>query len=278
MQLSTDASKTPLSLPKSRSGRTVKRGTFHDEIDQGEQHLKTARLSMEPPQKRASLEPPQKLAPLEPQGIGDRALRGQNEIGTGDRALRFQKPSTEIGGQQLQASQSTPTQMLDEKPPAKIGVPSSLAQSQNAPAIAGTAAPTSLSTPTVVSLHPAGALDTLPSTQVSTSVSKVPSTAPEPQQDARSTKVPRRKPGARECMQISRRFGVKVIPQKYVETLEDYCTRGKVEHLIRMRERLDDHSRLLEAQLAGLEALIKEKGETDITVPAADSTDDTRTP
>jgi len=50
---------------------------------------------------------------------------------------------------------------------------------------------------------------------------------------------------------------------------QDYCTRGKVEHLIRMRERLDDHSRYLESQLAGLEALVAEKGEVDIVVPVA---------
>lgn len=36
-----------------------------------------------------------------------------------------------------------------------------------------------------------------------------------------------------------------------------------------MRERLDDHSRFLESQLAQLEALVKEKGELDITVPPA---------
>jgi hypothetical protein len=80
-------------------------------------------------------------------------------------------------------------------------------------------------------------------------------------------KVPRRKPGARECMQISRRFGVRAIPKKYMDTLLDYCTRGKVEHLIRMRERLDEHSRFLESQLAGLEALVQEVGETDVVVP-----------
>jgi hypothetical protein len=33
------------------------------------------------------------------------------------------------------------------------------------------------------------------------------------------TKVPRRKPGARECMQISRRFGVNTIPEKWMDTL-----------------------------------------------------------
>jgi hypothetical protein len=70
-------------------------------------------------------------------------------------------------------------------------------------------------------------------------------------------------------MQISRRFGAKEIPQEYMDILMDYCTRGKVEHLIRMRERLDEHSRFLESQLAGLEALVKEKGETDMVVPMA---------
>lgn len=256
MQMSTDASRTPLSLQKSRSGRTVKRGTFHDEVDERRRHLKAVRLSIEPPQKRAS---------LEPQGTDDSKLRGQ-------------KPSTEITGQELNASPSTSAQPLDEKPPAKIGIPSSLATNQNTPATVASPAPISLLTPPVSSMYPAGALGTPTFTQVPTSVSQVPSTEPTPQQDARLTKVPRRKPGARECMQISRRFGVKVIPQKYVETLEDYCTRGKVEHLIRMRERLDDHSRTLEAQLAGLEALIKEKGEIDIIVPAVESADDTRTP
>ena len=72
---------------------------------------------------------------------------------------------------------------------------------------------------------------------------------------------PRRKPGARECMQMSRKFGANEIDDKYFDVLMDYSKRGKVDHLIRMRERLDDHSRFLEMQLAGLEALVKEKGE-----------------
>ena len=37
-----------------------------------------------------------------------------------------------------------------------------------------------------------------------------------------------------------------------------------------MRERLDDHSRFLEEQLAILEALVIEKGEIDVVVPAMD--------
>ena len=70
-------------------------------------------------------------------------------------------------------------------------------------------------------------------------------------------------------MQISRRFGVKEIPEKYIEILMDYKDRGKLEHLIRMRERLDEHSRFLESQLAGLEALVLQRGESNVVVPLA---------
>jgi hypothetical protein len=77
---------------------------------------------------------------------------------------------------------------------------------------------------------------------------------------AKDGRAPRRKPGARECMQLSRRFGSQVIPEPSMEILMDYCKRGKCEHLIRMRERLDEHCRFLESQLAGLEILAQEQG------------------
>lgn len=102
---------------------------------------------------------------------------------------------------------------------------------------------------------------------VKAAIANIPTETEKDKPNSGPVKVPRRKPGARECMQISRRFGVRVIPKKYMDTLLDYCTRGKVEHLIRMRERLDEHSRYLEAQLAGLEAVVREKGETDVVVP-----------
>ena len=252
LELNTTVSKNPGSLLKSRSGRTVKRGSFYDEMDEGEQHLKTAKQSIEPPQKRAALE----------------------SHSTGDSALRDQKPSTETGIQKLDTPKNTLMQSEDDKPPPEIGNSSSPAHLQKMPAVTTpTVVPTPLATPTVAPVSPAGAVSTPALPQVASSISQLPTAeaqASAPQADVPPAKVPRRKPGARECMQISRRFGVKVIPQKYMDTLEDYCTRGKVEHLIRMRERLDDHSRMLEAQLAGLEALIKEKGELEITVPAAE--------
>lgn len=82
-------------------------------------------------------------------------------------------------------------------------------------------------------------------------------------------KETRRKPGARNCMQITRKFTAGVIEQDHFNVLMDYSKRAKVDHLIRMRERMDEHSRFLESQLAGLEALVKEKGEWDGRVPAA---------
>jgi len=90
---------------------------------------------------------------------------------------------------------------------------------------------------------------------------------PPPQSSA--SKSPRRKPGARECIQAAKRFGVQIIPEKSIGVLVDYCQRGKLEHLIKMRERLDDHSRFLELQLAELEVLVKQKGESKVTVPPA---------
>jgi hypothetical protein len=110
---------------------------------------------------------------------------------------------------------------------------------------------------------------------VAEALSKIP-TKVEEEAPAGPVKVPRRKPGARECMQISRRFGVKIISKKYMDTLHDYCTRGKVEHLIRMKERLDEHSRFLESQLAGLEAIVREKGESDVVVPPLPERQDTK--
>jgi len=86
---------------------------------------------------------------------------------------------------------------------------------------------------------------------------------------AGSKKEARRKPGARNCMQITRKFTANVIEQDHFDVLMDYSKRAKVDHLIRMRERMDEHSRFLESQLAGLEALVKQKGEWNGRVPAA---------
>jgi hypothetical protein len=73
---------------------------------------------------------------------------------------------------------------------------------------------------------------------------------------------------------MSRKWGADVIEQKYFDILMDCSKRGKVDHLICMRERMDDHARFLETQLAGLEALAQERGEGDSTI-ARSQQDDT---
>lgn len=136
------------------------------------------------------------------------------------------------------------------------------------PPIAPVTATSPASSPTNVAINPvaiankdASAATTTPTSHTTSSNERnPPQTFLSPITGQPLSKEPRRKPGARECMQISRRFGVKVVPQKYMDILLDYCSRGKLEHLIRMRERLDDHSKLLEYQLAALEDLIREKG------------------
>jgi hypothetical protein len=57
--------------------------------------------------------------------------------------------------------------------------------------------------------------------------------------------------------------------------MKDYCNRGKVEHLIRMRERLDEHSTFLELQLASFEALVQDMNEESSQVKADIKTDNT---
>jgi hypothetical protein len=84
---------------------------------------------------------------------------------------------------------------------------------------------------------------------------------------ASGKKETKRKPGARECMQLTKKFGTTPIDEHSFDVLMDYSKRGKIDHLIRMRERMDDHSRFLESQLAGLEALVQQKGELNMVVP-----------
>lgn len=258
------------SSQKSRSGRTVKRNTFHDEIYQGAQLARSTRPTVDQNPKPAPV-----AAASAPSTIG------------GNQATGKLPPFQAFMQQQAQKVPATnPAPMQVSKPPANPIGATSMAQNVSMPAAVmqpGTTAPPSFAPPAPAmrppaTYTPAGMASAQGGIQVPPAVLAYPPSVyqqqPPPAAAASASKAPRRKPGARECMQMSRRFGVKIIPQNYMDTLLDYCNRGKVEHLVRMRERLDDHSRMLETQLAGLEALVKEKGEfLDIKVPAAEAQD-----
>jgi len=241
---------------RSRSGRKVKRTPFHDEIDDGAQHLASSLRSVGETGKLqlhkmtaeethlahgvnafsattaaaagavAGAKPP-------PQGSVGPSTQGRTHIAalnaasgattTGPRALAGSHPlASDQGARYSYASAKTPLSIAVPKSSGRIWGPGS----------------------------------SFPYEYV-----------PPPQAD--TAKSPRRKPGARECLQLAKRLGVQIIPEQSVGVLVDYCKRGKLEHLIRMRERLDDHSRFLELQLAELELLVKKKGELKVTVPPA---------
>eukprot|EP00980_Cylindrotheca_fusiformis_P027804 scaffold22560_cov135-Cylindrotheca_fusiformis.AAC.15 len=347
--LSSTENEEPENVKTSRSGRMIKRNSFHDERDEGEQHLRSSRyypekesptasdrsvsndleqsglnfptanerpkagvndappavvpkVSVAPPS--LAIEPPSKPAPpsavktpLSLPAIG--AAPPVAQPGPKAPPLDVRRPATTVKREEVTVPpKPTPITLSTEKePPLETAVPSKKTAATAAvpatepqqpfqqnpvvpvPKVTGVSEQTreeeSVAIPTaplVEAVKKVAAASTAPNLNVPALVAaaiKSATTRGEPEEEKPLTpgKVPRRKPGARECMQISRRFGVRVIPEKYMDTLLDYCTRGKVEHLIRMRERLDEHSRFLESQLAGLEAIIKEKGESDAVVP-----------
>lgn len=277
----------------SRSGRTVKRSAFHDEIAEGEQHLRAGRLegqrrspdatvstdagaeSMVTLVSEPAAQPPASLtASLGPTAAGLANVKAPVAV-----TAKPVQPVTVPGGTTSVAATGA---ALPTTAAPSVPTPAGLPSAPSAPVISASAvasvkipAPASMSAATAAALsvpYPAAAVAAAAAASASAQSSV------NQEESQKETKVPRRKPGARECMQLSRRFGPHVIPDVHMETLLDYCKRGKVEHLIRMRERLDDHSRFLEAQLAGLEALVKEKGESNVKVPAAPHNVDTRIP
>jgi hypothetical protein len=321
----------PPGPPKiSRSGRVVKRNSFHDERDEGEQHLKSLRYQEELRRKAAEaqirrkkrqeakerekvqeqeveVEVEAELSEEEQTAVAAAVEEDSEEVEEVEevedvpmemppariRSMEtliavytchqfplaqvpiakeeVAKPSlvAEPSSQEVEASESPEHEThSDSKPPATaelkpvVTTPDTQAVDAKPAPVEAPAAAASTTTVASTPLPPSIDIQAL----VAKAMKGAP-TDPDDDKPGGTTKVPRRKPGARECMQISRRFGVKIIPKRYMDTLFDYCTRGKVEHLIRMRERLDEHSRFLESQLAGLEAIIREKGESDVVVP-----------
>lgn len=236
---------------KSRSGRTFKRNAFHDEIYEGPQLGQPKSSDLGP------------AGPGGGQAIGQTAPPYQSFMQQPRNAPMPNIAMAPVGNTSMAGP--APTLMPGVNAPGPIQVGTQPTASLSVPM--ASMRPTAMYTPAGMTAAQ-GSLPVPPA--VLAYPTAAPIAPPVPAASSASKQGPRRKPGARECMQMSRRFGVKVIPQAYMDTLFDYCTRGKVDHLIRMRERLDEHSRLLESQLAGLEALVKEKGELDITVPAAE--------
>jgi hypothetical protein len=247
----------PIPVQVSRSGRTVRRGNFHDEISPS---ANEQLLQQQPNRLRFISDGHRKAVEAAATAASSRAFAGP--LGSGYQTAE----------QEASFLQSTESAILQ---PATVAYPVTAA---TMPLAFASAAPTLMDIPPTLNPlertmgFPAEPMYA-PTTSSASAIASRPSTFDDVMHNS---KQPRRKPGARECMQMSRRFGAQVISDSNMEILLDYCRRGKVEHLIRMRERLDDHARFLEAQLAGLESLVREKGESDLRVPPGPSLEDHR--
>jgi len=189
--------KTPQQLRKSesvespsetstRSGRKVNPPSFHDECSTSkEQHAKSPRSTEQPKVKLFDKKLLDKKRPSDRKDIAETAPAGSR--------LKISS-SQSRGGTSAKLPEPVPSKVESSEPspapnPPKKGI-------AGVPPIAPAGAPA-----------PSGEFASL-----------LPSMEDEPELIV-PAKAPRRKPGARECMQISRRFGVNVIPKKYIDTL-----------------------------------------------------------
>jgi hypothetical protein len=229
----------PLSPPKpvqrSRSGRMVKQSRFHDELHEGEQHLKSGK-----PQQMVSpshYESETKKKPIDHEkvppsevsldrnselpkdhvdstdGIKDVEVKKVNVVKEPETSA-FNSHSSDIKFPLLSENNETDAKTLHEKE-----VISSL---PNQSVSTDSTKTTSISTSQISQLDPSLTVkpDALPTSNVTSPVdSQVKTMDPPLNESQTSSRVPRRKPGARECMQISRKFGAQVIPTKYIQIL-----------------------------------------------------------
>ena len=262
-------SPAPLAIQKSRSGRTVKSKTFHDEIDEGEQHLKVSRPSSSQELLKKEEVTKVKSTPTtvvnEPTfssiDVDSRTLPAFSafpSISPAIESVDTSQPvdSSVIPGEvyevPLLSSVPTlsalpsllPSSIVSLSPATPFSVlesvitestPSEAKPNVMQPSIASTLAAATQSPianliKKVPDLLPVIVPQAVPATAAAGIRLPVPPlnanfvgcslpNIPTASLDGLSVKVPRRKPGARECMQMSRRFGVQVIPQRYMTTL-----------------------------------------------------------
>jgi hypothetical protein len=270
----------PSPVAVSRSGRTLKRSTFHDEIGRGEQHLRSdATLSTRPasvmsvcppsegkkPAELDSSKSSRSASPPPPRTMTERCAKEADTDNTMEASL--QKPLKQM----LSPPAQSPAPLVQTQLIATTPLVPAAAVANSGPLVQGQLSPHASILASVPATSPASRSLGEAAQMALSNASKLDATVEDAEERRyQNDKTPRRKPGARECMQISRRFGADIIPDRYMDILMDYCNRGKVEHLIRMRERLDDHSRFLESQLAGLEVLVQQK---KVMTQAVESTD-----
>jgi PHD-finger len=222
----------PKAVQRSRSGRMVKQSRFHDELHEGEQHLKSGKgqnLVSPPNHESESTKKPIVIGKVPPREITiernselPKALVESIEVPK-DAEMKnvLTVNNAEISQLKSQSSEiETPSVTLISEPPVKT-----LNEKAVISALSNESVPTIAITTTKISRTPLDANlivkpDVPPSSTVPTPVdSQIKSVNHPLSENQALSRVPRRKPGARECMQISRKFGAQVIPTKYIQIL-----------------------------------------------------------
>ena len=216
---STDKSSLPV-IQRSRSGRMVKRSTFHDEIEERERQSRAlAKANLAQHKTKPSEEPPKVTTPKPPV-----ATRVQTASGFPVPKATTQPSAptvTAVNPKQLPSLSKTLQGPTPSKTPQKLpALPTpqaSQAQIRTDLKHVGKMDPSGVKAGASVDgklasvAKPTGS-GASAATPAVTAAMSVPT-------ESSAVKAPRRKPGARECMQISRRFGAQVIPEKYMDIL-----------------------------------------------------------
>ena len=261
-----------IEVKHSRSGRMLKRSSFHDEIEEGEQHLRVTQTEQSRKQKKVQkqIEKPQRSKSdaqqkSKPEAIPVPEIAISEEDDEDEKmdaeSLESVGPARPLRPIVLASTQSRPPTILPSVPAESVALPdedstasqateeakrsvaSPILPTETTPAVekesdiaveadstvrddATVKSEANAATTTKVELGSDGkeaetpakvAVAAVPPAATPAAPTPAVGTSSGPSKEATSSaKVPRRKPGARECMQISRRFGVRVIPDKYM--------------------------------------------------------------
>ena len=202
---------------KSRSGRSIKRNAFHDEVELEKQHFKPQLNCVDQKQKIPKNIFQQKIELCDGKSNPQRKEKGETTklplvtIQNEKKSIELKRvEESSVQSKKIVLAVATTTLTTDTIPETLLPKTSAVAkitinnsenennERNNTNEEKATISSKAINDQTTT------ITETIPS-NINSAISSI--------------KVPRRKPGARECMQISRRFGVQIIPQKYMDTL-----------------------------------------------------------
>jgi len=211
-------------VQRSRSGRMVKRSAFHDEMYDDGQPLRSARfqgvVKVDNVVEASTVTKNAKVAETAGKVLGTAPHGKSAKV---EKAVKVVLPSTLREGTKTgkKTMISTGTNLPLPKPTNHTPRDGKDDNTKVASVIRSQSPPWGTSSSTALKPGPKEVKPLVVDDKVQGVSAAIPPSSPPFSTTAEThvVKTPRRKPGARECMQISRRFGVQIIPEKYMDTL-----------------------------------------------------------